>query len=503
MHCIRLAAVLAGGASLSAAYSLHIRDVPLAAAQYQSGGSSFVSCATEVDCAQYNPDPKGSPIMRCKPRAGTTMPCTEDYCCEIKYGDLTTTVVPEPTETEEPTPTDTTVPTATGDEPPVAPGKCAISVNQKCYSSLAKAVAAAPSGATVSISSDITVGAEVAFSKSLTFAGTKGQPKVTATFSKKTAAILRPTGDGQKVVLRNLFFTSTGGYASALRTLELGEDEYPNPPTKFTAMTITNCVFQGFRQQARGGSAVFVGMPSALTVEGSTFQDNVVENIPTPRWEGGGALWVADLEGPAVLRNSVFRNNKHQFQHGMGGAFLANWAGSDITIDGCTFENNAASGGGAVYVGTVASGTTTRVTGSKFNKNKATELGWGSRGGAMWVQYVEGTFKVDGGSVFSGNTASQDRGAAIANNQVHPGGVVSINGKFTSNTCAKGAAVWDSLSGTSAFAKGAKLTMQGGCTFSGNMGGGKDLLVRLDQSYNGKVEALYQSQWNGQTVTFN
>eukprot|EP00123_Amoebidium_parasiticum_P006323 comp17300_c0_seq1/m.16445 comp17300_c0_seq1/g.16445 ORF comp17300_c0_seq1/g.16445 comp17300_c0_seq1/m.16445 type:complete len:468 (-) comp17300_c0_seq1:426-1829(-) len=321
---------------------------------------------------------------------------------------------------------------------------CAVSASGSCYDSLAAAISASPSGGTVEIASDITVTSQITFSKDISLVGC-GSPSVNAAFSGQPtdAAILRATGAGQSITLRNINFRRTGsGLASALRTPELGSGASAQSPSTSVDVTIEDCSFSNFRVEARGGAAVFLGSVTGLRVSGSEFTGNHVQKWGT-HYDGGGALWLFSINGNAEIKGNKFKDNVHEFEHSTGGAigvYEVN-KGHSLEIDG-NFYGNKAAGGGAVYIGTVRQGAHASISGD-FSGNTAVDKGWGSRGGALWLQFVCGPTEVSGS--FSNNQAPNDRGGAIANNRMT--GKLTIEGDFENNLSKLDGSVFDSVHG--------------------------------------------------------
>jgi MYXO-CTERM domain-containing protein len=143
--------------------------------------------------------------------------------------------------------------------------------------------------------------------------------------------------------------------------------------------TVRNSRFEG----NEGALETRFDNASPLTIEGSTFEDNV----------SAGPQLV--LVGPITIRNSVFRGNGAS--GGTAGA-INTYGGGTTIIESCLFEGNEArqGTGGAL----LASGVTLRISGSTFVGNA------GGYGGAVW--FDAGTIV---NSTFSGNTAATRGGA--------------------------------------------------------------------------------------------
>eukprot|EP00124_Ichthyophonus_hoferi_P000804 Ihof_evm10s33 gene=Ihof_evmTU10s33 len=212
---------------------------------------------------------------------------------------------------------------------------CPIQVNNgACYYTLVDAITAAAAGDTINLFDNVVVYEEIPFDKSLNFVGhgTPG-PRMDASMNMEEGAMLRVTGMVQTILLKNINFGRLGdGLASAFRSIEPGNGLFPNLPPSSASLhlTIDSCTFKNFSTLARGGAAMFLSQTGYLDISNTEFSDNTNQRYKPKRWEGG-----------------------------------------------------------AVFLETINKDTTTTVTNSLFYKNNATEFGWGSRGGAIWTQYIE------------------------------------------------------------------------------------------------------------------
>ncbi len=190
-----------------------------------------------------------------------------------------------------------------------------------------------------------------------------------------------------------------------------------------------------------------------LVVENCTFTHNIYK----PGTGNGGALRIGG--GTASVKNSTFTENYARLG---GGVYTAGTGEGAVSFESCTFsKNTAAEGGGYYNRGTVA------FTDCTFRENTAETLGGGianvmggvivltkcsfldneaPRGGAL---YADGMATIFGGTM-SGNTASEE-GAAIcyerSTNSARPLYVKSYeaDGSLLSvekNVCEGGAAVY-------------------------------------------------------------
>lgn len=189
---------------------------------------------------------------------------------------------------------------------PVAPGA----------GSLAKAIAAAPAGATLCLGEG-EYEALVEIERSVTLVGVPGQTVLKGT---GRGSILSLEEDGQAVRLEGLTFTGAlarEGGALALRAN--------------SKLVVADCVFSGNRAGQYGGGALFANR-GEVEVTGSRFEGN------------------QGVQGGAVLLDGVVR----------------------ARFEGCSFTGNQAEQGGAVRAREGAEATFTKVT---FVGNRSAEAG--------------------------------------------------------------------------------------------------------------------------------
>ncbi len=120
----------------------------------------------------------------------------------------------------------------------------------------------------------------------------------------------------------------------------------------------------------------------------------------------GGAISVESIGGTVTVRGSEFSENSAS---SVGGAiYLWNVTqdDNDVTIEHCTFADNEAVDGGAIWIGDIPDGTGTEIIDSTFRGNTATD-----DGGAIAVETATGGFAVLS-STFTGNSAG-DSGTSI------------------------------------------------------------------------------------------
>eukprot|EP00123_Amoebidium_parasiticum_P017991 comp24062_c0_seq1/m.43231 comp24062_c0_seq1/g.43231 ORF comp24062_c0_seq1/g.43231 comp24062_c0_seq1/m.43231 type:complete len:572 (-) comp24062_c0_seq1:354-2069(-) len=448
----------------------------------------------------------------------------------------TTTLTPTPTLT-----TTTTTTTTTSAEPTCAPlsncasqmcsggvafctqcnagyelqnGKClepaascpVVAVDKVCYSDLSSAITAAGSGSVVTIFQDLTINAEIPFAATITIQGNPSastQPRLLCTMNITWAGMLRATGDGQTVTLKNLAFENVGGGScTAFRTPDLGADAQPAAPTTTVNLNVYGCSFKNFETYARGGSAIFVGSTNGINVDSCVFDSNVVHNYGMNGteeilwWMGGGAVWIVSVGGQVTITNNVFTNNTFWFPHSLGAALMISsvFAGSTVKVESNQFKGNMASAGGAFYLGNIEAGAKLTVN-STFESNEAREFGWKSRGGAMWLEQVHGEVLVYG--TFRNNTAPAGRGGAIANNIVV--GNVTLDAQFIDNSAASSGSIWDSWSSQTPVQGTGTVSILGTSLVQGNTAGNNALMY-----FNGGGQTWSLTTFTpGQTVVFS
>ena len=177
---------------------------------------------------------------------------------------------------------------------------------------------------------------------------------------------------------------------------------------KTDAGKATNCVF-------RGCSANTGGATYCVSAYGCLFADNTSDD------RGGAALG----DGNEFV-GCVFRGNT---ACGIGGGALReNHLAKDIV--GCVFSNNVATAGhsGALYINEMASGSSAKIVGCRFENNSANTQG-GAMSGLGDIEncvFIGNTAGANGGAVafssgysltgscFVGNTASEAGGAVYA-----------------------------------------------------------------------------------------
>lgn len=175
-----------------------------------------------------------------------------------------------------------------------------------------------------------------------------------------------------------------------------------------SSFLIDNCVFDSNFTTGYGGSGMY-NWYGVYELKNSTFKNNFAPNT-------GSAIY--NRSAVASIHDCLFENGQTGTSGGPGfGGAIANYsAGSDVTIEHCTFRaNTAARSGGAVTNGFTA---TTTLKNSTFEQNGA------QYGGAVYNQNDSTTLNVEG-CTFSGN------GAEFFGGAINVGAGITANVKKT------------------------------------------------------------------------
>ena len=229
---------------------------------------------------------------------------------------------------------------------------------------------------------------------------------------------------------------------------------------------ITDCDGKG---EITNGSALNYGAiyleKGKLTMFGGKFTDNHCTQTATGGWAGGAIQARGDLK----LVGVTFEGNTSTTE---GGAICLREA-AKAHIENCTFKNNEAVHGGAIYQHDARNVVTVKNT--LFEGNSCEK-----DGGAIEVR--AGKLIVEEGTVFTKNTAGNCGGAVLV---MAAGGHLQVNGgEFTKNEAPKanGGAIYIST--------GCTMTMDGGAivdNYAKTYGGGIYLLSSSLEMNGGKV----------------
>jgi len=275
-------------------------------------------------------------------------------------------------------------------------------------------------------------------------------------------------------------------------------------------LTVTGGEFSGNSAYYGAGLYNQAGAGTPMTVTNANFLNN------SATYGGAG---ICNCWGELVVSGGTYSGNTVEFRDGAG---IANW--SDATITDAIFMENVAVKGGAIG----HTGTTLTVDGAVFGENGATE-----EGGAIWIMnewgdsvatlvncsYTENTAEAGGaiwngeeltvsGGEFSGNAASDGKGGALYNS----GAAVVSGANFVDNTAIYGGAIWHggetleladayvadntAIYGAALYANGSGATVISAASFEGNR-------AYYDEDYDlgGMGGALYVTAAATVTVT--
>jgi predicted outer membrane repeat protein len=178
--------------------------------------------------------------------------------------------------------------------------------------------------------------------------------------------------------------------------------------------TLTNCNFFDNRTDDHGGA--ITASKSYLTITGGSFTNNT-SNL-------GAAI--ADLGGKSLsISNVSFANNntaKVKQPYRFGGAIYIEHVSQDVadirTINNCTFTNNSADYGGAIYAGDKI--TNLKITNSTFTGNSSLmdsrDTAFGGGGAIMLLKVINAEIQ---GNTFTNNNALKGLGGALLLNETN------------------------------------------------------------------------------------
>ena len=172
------------------------------------------------------------------------------------------------------------------------------------------------------------------------------------------------------------------------------------------------------------GGAITVSNYAELNITGTTFADNTAIN-------DGGAIYMYNSRPglEAKITNCTFRNNTATSK---GGAVSSD---AIMRIERCSFANNSALYGGAIYNRHLPAGmNTTNIINSGLENNTAIR-----DGGAIYAEaYGNGHTKISNCTI-TGNKATGNGGAIFKKGH---GEIHIISGNFSNNEAANGGAVY-------------------------------------------------------------
>ncbi|MBT8189604.1 MAG: right-handed parallel beta-helix repeat-containing protein, partial [Bacteroidia bacterium] len=221
-----------------------------------------------------------------------------------------------------------------------------------------------------------------------------------------------------------------------------------NPGSIVDPVSVTNCVFHDNLATAQSAGLLMLSLDN-VTVDNCVFEDNTTNR---------GALYPVECN-VVNIKNTNFVNNNNP--SGFGGAMFS-WQNQHLTIEGCTFRNNASVQSGCMYYDAreIAFGDPSlTIRDCVFNNNTATD---GFSGGfTLW----QGTNILIDGCEFNRNVANSG-GCLLYNGTesppMNPDNFIMKNCEFGTNEAID-------FGGGGCYFSGASFTIDS-CTFLGNIG---------------------------------
>jgi predicted outer membrane repeat protein len=227
----------------------------------------------------------------------------------------------------------------------------------------------------------------------------------------------------------NVAAGDTAGFIAAINASNVN-----NQPDTIELAAGSTYTFSAVADPADGGSALptivrDTADANTLTIHGNgaTLQRSLTAGTPTFRFLRSG---VFPNNIAVTVSNLSFFNGDAGL--GKGGAILLQ--AGDLTLTGCTFANDQADTGGAVYVTTTSVAPRfVSVASSMFTGDTANGSNNGGAGGAF---YSSGASSVDiEGSTFSGNTSAKEGGAVRVQTS---SATITVGGSTFANNTANG-----------------------------------------------------------------
>lgn len=245
-----------------------------------------------------------------------------------------------------------------------------------------------------------------------------------------------------------------------------------------------NCTFTSCESSSYGGAIWINTTNHNLTFDGCTVTNNTATN-------GGGLIYIQNA-GTITFQNSTsFESNSSNAESGNGGVIYTHAsAGGELEISNCSFSENSAFNGGAIYSacalhvnsctfteceaiqgGAIYSAGNTVLDGKNiFINNKATGTSLtDTYGGAVWFKGDASQSLFVDGATFKNNLAP--RGAAIAATGGSSGvlkTVIIFNCTFESNTATGSSGTSQTQQGGIVFANGYGTAIIANSTAAGN-----------------------------------
>jgi predicted outer membrane repeat protein len=227
----------------------------------------------------------------------------------------------------------------------------------------------------------------------------------------------------------NIAAGDTAGFIAAINASNIN-----NQPDTIELAAGSTYTFSAVADPADNGNALPTILrdtadANTLTIHGNgaTLQRSLAAGTPTFRFLRSG---VFPNNIAVTVSNLSFFNGDAGL--GKGGAILLQ--AGDLTLSGCTFANDQADTGGAVYVTTTSVAPRfVSVASSMFTGDTANGSNNGGAGGAF---YSSGASNVDiEGSTFSGNTSAKEGGAVRVQTS---SATVTVGGSTFANNTANG-----------------------------------------------------------------
>eukprot|EP01134_Creolimax_fragrantissima_P003541 CFRG3541T1 len=354
---------------------------------------------------------------------------------------------------------------------------CNVLINGECTTEpFSNVVESALDGTVITLNGEVFVSSPINVSSSITIDnGNCGNISTVivdmmGTGKAENVAALKTTRDDLSITLMGLKFTRANTSNDTFGTALWADHKID--------LDIRECLFHNLRSPINGASSIYVKSPSNVLVidEMTNFTSNSVDDdgcfppvcnppnqglpeiCPERCWGGGGSVWINSCFGSSTVSIfGNFRNNTHEFGHGMGGAIFMDWVECSVVISG-EYEGNNAADGGAIHMESVQDKGVVSI-GGKYIDNKSVNSGWGARGAAVRIRTsVMGSSITQQGTYI--NNTVEGRGAVSAYNSIH--GAIDVNVDATNNTAEHGTviSVWKEFGGN--------LTFHKDCSFSGN-----------------------------------
>ncbi|WP_094678181.1 DUF4347 domain-containing protein, partial [Hydrocoleum sp. CS-953] len=166
----------------------------------------------------------------------------------------------------------------------------------------------------------------------------------------------------------------------------------------YTDVAIKNLTIANGRTTEPGaagnGAGIKTGFQSTLTIENSTFENNVTSG------EGGGAIWAEHQSNTTIINSKFDNNDATAGESERGGGAISTNGFAVLTVEDSEFTNNKGINGGAINTPSTA----LTIENSIFINNDTTAgaftpTGKKGLGGAIYTDGVSASFGGDNGSI--------------------------------------------------------------------------------------------------------